>query len=99
MFILVFSYTHFHLLFATYLHFHFVVPTQAQKKAPPNKHCIDKFLIQSIVAWPGATAKDISEMFEKKSGNEVKDFELKKQISCSLQLSNKSDNHMVLRIR
>jgi len=53
-------------MFATYLHFHFAVTMQAQKKAPANMHCIDKFLIQSIVAKPGATTEEItSEMVTK----------------------------------
>ncbi|AES87406.1 putative vesicle-associated membrane-protein-associated protein [Medicago truncatula] len=48
------------------------VTMQAQKKAPPNMHCIDKFLIQSIVAKPGATTEDItSEMFFQDSGYKV----------------------------
>lgn len=39
---------------------------QAQKEAPANMQCKDKFLIQSVVAKPGSTAKDItSEMFNK----------------------------------
>ncbi|RHN59340.1 hypothetical protein MtrunA17_Chr4g0012201 [Medicago truncatula] len=38
----------------SYLHFHLEVTMQAQKKAPPNMHCIDEFLIQSIVTRPGA---------------------------------------------
>ncbi|AES87412.1 hypothetical protein MTR_4g026730 [Medicago truncatula] len=29
------------------------ITMQAQKKAPPNMHCIDEFLIQSIVTRPG----------------------------------------------
>jgi hypothetical protein len=33
---------------------------QAQKEAPPDMHCKDKFLIQSVVAKDGSTAKDIT---------------------------------------
>lgn len=33
---------------------------QAQKKAPPDMQCKDKFLLQSAIAGPGATPKDIS---------------------------------------
>lgn len=33
---------------------------QAQKEAPPDMQCKDKFLLQSIVASPGADAKDIT---------------------------------------
>lgn len=48
------------------------VTMQPQKKAPPNMHCIDKFLIQSIVTRPGATTEDItSEMFLQDSGYKV----------------------------
>lgn len=43
-----------------YLHFHFAVTMQPQKEAPPNMKCKDKFLIQSIVAEPGATKNDIT---------------------------------------
>lgn len=33
---------------------------QAQKEAPPDMQCKDKFLLQSVVASPGATAKDMT---------------------------------------
>lgn len=33
---------------------------QAQKEAPPDMQCKDKFLLQSIVASPGTTPKDIT---------------------------------------
>lgn len=33
---------------------------QAQKEMPPNLQCKDKFLVQSVVATPGATPKDIT---------------------------------------
>ena len=33
---------------------------QAQKEAPPDMQCKDKFLLQSVVASPGATTKDIT---------------------------------------
>lgn len=32
---------------------------QAQKEAPPDMQCKDKFLLQSVVASNGVTAKDI----------------------------------------
>lgn len=35
------------------------VTMQAQKEAPPDFQCKDKFLLQSVVAPDGATAKDI----------------------------------------
>lgn len=37
-----------------------VVTMQAQKEAPPDMQCKDKFLIQSVIAPNGATAKDIT---------------------------------------
>ena len=36
------------------------VTMQAQKEAPPDMQCKDRFLVQSVVAWPGATPKDIN---------------------------------------
>ena len=36
------------------------VTMQAQKEAPPDMQCKDKFLLQSVKAYDGATAKDIS---------------------------------------
>jgi len=33
---------------------------QAQKEAPPDMQCEDNLLIQSIVARPGVTTKDIT---------------------------------------
>ncbi|KAK4344892.1 hypothetical protein RND71_035068 [Anisodus tanguticus] len=55
-----------------------IVTMQAQKEAPPDMQCKDKFLLQSVVASPGATAKDITpEMFNKESGNYVEDCKLK----------------------
>ena len=37
-----------------------IVTMQAQKEAPPDMQCKDKFLLQSAVASPGATPKDIT---------------------------------------
>ncbi|KAL6550139.1 Vesicle-associated protein 1-2 [Orobanche minor] len=54
-----------------------VVTMQAQKEAPVDMQCKDKFLLQSLVASPGATPKDITaEMFTKEQGN-VKECKLK----------------------
>lgn len=36
------------------------VTMQALKDAPPDMQCKDKFLLQSVVASPGATPKDIT---------------------------------------
>ncbi|KAK9103164.1 hypothetical protein Sjap_020418 [Stephania japonica] len=54
------------------------VTMQAQKEAPPEMECKDKFLLQSVVAPPGSTAKDItSEMFDKEGGKVVDEFKLR----------------------
>ncbi|KAK4383881.1 Vesicle-associated protein 1-1 [Sesamum angolense] len=37
-----------------------IVTMQAQKEAPPDMQCRDKFLLQSVVVNPGITAKDIT---------------------------------------
>lgn len=37
-----------------------VVTMQAQREAPPDMQCKDKFLLQSAVASPGAVPKDIT---------------------------------------
>ncbi|XP_076933624.1 vesicle-associated protein 1-1-like [Bidens hawaiensis] len=37
-----------------------VVTMQAQKEAPPDMQCKDKFLLQSAVALPGTAPKDIT---------------------------------------
>ncbi|KAK4372026.1 hypothetical protein RND71_007410 [Anisodus tanguticus] len=55
-----------------------IVTMQAQKEAPPDMQCKDKFLLQSVVASPGTTAKDITpEMFNKESGNHVEEYKLR----------------------
>nr|KJB41070.1 hypothetical protein B456_007G089000 [Gossypium raimondii] len=55
-----------------------IVIMQAQKEAPPDMQCNDKFLLQSVVASPGATAKDItSEMFNKESEHHVEECKLR----------------------
>ncbi|KAJ8573334.1 hypothetical protein K7X08_009845 [Anisodus acutangulus] len=55
-----------------------IVTMQAQKEAPPDMQCKDKFLLQSVVASPGTTPKDITpEMFNKESGNHVEECKLR----------------------
>ncbi|KAI3703403.1 hypothetical protein L1987_73453 [Smallanthus sonchifolius] len=55
-----------------------IVTMQAQKEAPPDTQCKDKFLLQSVTVSPGATAKDITpEMFTKDSGNVVDEHKLR----------------------
>ncbi|XAR71813.1 hypothetical protein NMG60_11018244 [Bertholletia excelsa] len=55
-----------------------MVTMQAQREAPPDMQCKDKFLVQSVVARPGATPKDITpEMFNKEAGNHVRECKLR----------------------
>lgn len=55
-----------------------IVTMQAQKEAPPDMQCKDKFLLQSVVAADGAAAKDITpEMFSKESGHVVEECKLR----------------------
>ncbi|KAG5533692.1 hypothetical protein RHGRI_027766 [Rhododendron griersonianum] len=55
-----------------------IVTMQAQREAPPDMQCKDRFLIQSVVARPGVTPKDINpEMFNKEAGNHVEDCKLR----------------------
>ncbi|KAK8487304.1 hypothetical protein V6N13_093425 [Hibiscus sabdariffa] len=55
-----------------------IVTMQAQKEAPPDMQCKDKFLLQSVVASPGATPKDITpEMFNKEPGHDVEECKLR----------------------
>ncbi|XP_021756307.1 vesicle-associated protein 1-3-like [Chenopodium quinoa] len=54
------------------------VTMQAQKEAPLDMQCKDKFLVQSAMAPDGSTAKDItSEMFNKDDGKVVEEFKLR----------------------
>ncbi|XP_021898552.1 vesicle-associated protein 1-2 [Carica papaya] len=55
-----------------------IVTMQAQKEAPPDMQCKDKFLLQSVVASPGTTTKDITaEMFNKEAGHQVEESKLR----------------------
>ncbi|KAK8945367.1 Vesicle-associated protein 1-2 [Platanthera guangdongensis] len=55
-----------------------VVTMQAQKEAPPDMQCKDKFLVQSVVVNPGTTPKDVTtEMFSRESGNKVEEIKLR----------------------
>ncbi|XP_050229121.1 vesicle-associated protein 1-2-like [Mercurialis annua] len=55
-----------------------IVTMQAQKEAPPDLQCKDKFLLQSVKTHDGATAKDINaEMFNKESGHIVEECKLR----------------------
>lgn len=54
------------------------VTMQAQKEAPPDMQCKDKFLIQSVIVPNGATAKDITpEMFNREDGKVIEEFKLR----------------------
>lgn len=55
-----------------------IVTMQAQKEAPPDMQCKDKFLLQSVIAHNGATVKDITpEMFSKEAGHVVEECKLR----------------------
>ncbi|XP_010919540.1 vesicle-associated protein 1-1 isoform X3 [Elaeis guineensis] len=55
-----------------------IVTMQAQRDAPPDMQCKDKFLVQSVIVNQGVTARDITpEMFAKESGNVVDEVKLK----------------------
>lgn len=54
------------------------VTMQAQKEAPPDMQCKDKFLIQSVIAPNGATTKDMTtEMFNREDGKVIEEFKLR----------------------
>ncbi|WZZ66533.1 hypothetical protein YC2023_077903 [Brassica napus] len=55
-----------------------LVTMQAQKEAPADMQCKDKFLLQCVVASPGATAKEVTpEMFSKEAGHRVEETKLR----------------------
>ncbi|KAH7577764.1 hypothetical protein ACOSP7_001212 [Xanthoceras sorbifolium] len=55
-----------------------MVTMQAQKDAPPDLQCKDKFLLQSVGAPDGTTTKDIvPELFNKEEGKIVEEFKLR----------------------
>ncbi|CAN6580903.1 unnamed protein product [Malus baccata var. baccata] len=55
-----------------------IVTMQAQKEAPPDMQCKDKFLLQSIKTNDGATMKDITpQVFNKEAGHEVEECKLR----------------------
>ncbi|XP_074558635.1 vesicle-associated protein 1-3-like [Curcuma longa] len=54
------------------------VTMQAQKEAPPDMQCKDKFLLQSVITEHSATTKDVTpEMFNKEPGKVVDEFKLR----------------------
>ncbi|KAK6947585.1 Major sperm protein (MSP) domain [Dillenia turbinata] len=55
-----------------------IVTMQAQREAPSDMQCKDKFLLQSVITSPGATQKDITaEMFNKEAGHNVEECKLR----------------------
>ncbi|ONI06627.1 hypothetical protein PRUPE_5G071100 [Prunus persica] len=55
-----------------------IVTMQAQKEAPPDMQCKDKFLLQSVKTNDGAAPKDITpEVFNKEAGNVVEECKLR----------------------
>ncbi|KAL6911723.1 hypothetical protein ACP4OV_000528 [Aristida adscensionis] len=55
-----------------------VVTMQAQREAPPDMQCKDKFLVQSAIVGKDVQPKDITgDMFTKESGNVVDEVKLK----------------------
>ncbi|XP_066348360.1 vesicle-associated protein 1-2-like [Miscanthus floridulus] len=55
-----------------------IMTMQAQKEAPPDMQCKDKFLVQSVIVAEGTLVKDITgDMFTKESGNVVDEVKLK----------------------
>ncbi|KAL0711338.1 hypothetical protein Bca4012_018316 [Brassica carinata] len=55
-----------------------LVNMQAQKEAPADMQCKDKFLLQCVVAIPGVTAKEVTrEMFSKEAGNRLEETKLR----------------------
>lgn len=48
------------LLLFFFPYFILLVTMQAQKEAPPDMQCKDKFLVQSVAASYGTTVKDIT---------------------------------------
>jgi hypothetical protein len=54
------------------------VTMQAQREAPPDMQCKDKFLVQSVIAPVGSSPKDVSqELFNKEAGKEVHEAKLR----------------------
>ncbi|KAE9597448.1 hypothetical protein Lal_00029889 [Lupinus albus] len=55
-----------------------MVTMQAQREAPADMQCKDKFLLQSVKTYDGASPKDISaDMFNKEAGHVVEECKLR----------------------
>ncbi|MED6215779.1 hypothetical protein PIB30_001397 [Stylosanthes scabra] len=113
------------------------VAFKAQREAPPDMQCNDKFLFQSVRTFDGASWEDINaEMFNVEAGHGVEEcklrvvydsaenllnlnrsemstdelftieplelkfpFEHEKMISCSLQLTSKTDSYVAFKVK
>jgi hypothetical protein len=54
------------------------VTMQAQREAPPDMQCKDKFLVQSVIAPSGSSTKDVSqELFNKEAGKDIHEAKLR----------------------
>ncbi|EFH49225.1 hypothetical protein ARALYDRAFT_327754 [Arabidopsis lyrata subsp. lyrata] len=54
------------------------VTMQAQKEAPLDMQCKDKFLVQTVVVSDGTSSKEVlAEMFNKEAGRVIEDFKLR----------------------
>lgn len=54
------------------------VTMQAQKEAPADMQCKDKFLVQSVIVPAGTSSKDLpAETFNKEEGKVVEEFKLR----------------------
>ncbi|CAA7017327.1 unnamed protein product [Microthlaspi erraticum] len=54
------------------------VTMQAQKEAPLDMQCKDKFLVQSVIVSDGTTSKEVlAEMFNKEGGRVIEDFKMR----------------------
>lgn len=63
------------------------VTMQAQREAPPDMQCKDKFLVQSVVVSDGFLEQDISQdLFNKEPGKEVSETKLRVVYNAPPQL-------------
>eukprot|EP00897_Mesotaenium_endlicherianum_P009330 jgi/Mesen1/8425/ME000472S07785 len=55
-----------------------IVTMQAQREAPPDMQCKDKFLVQSVIVPQGSSSKDLTQdMWSKEAGKEVVEAKLR----------------------
>ncbi|KFK30594.1 hypothetical protein AALP_AA6G001900 [Arabis alpina] len=54
------------------------VTMQAQREAPLEMQCKDKFLVQTVIVSDGTTSRDVlADMFNKEDGRVIEDFKLR----------------------